>query len=561
MTRLGTALRAVTMCALALAYACSDSTQPKQNGDSTGNSNNNTPTTGKLTIWSDYAGSISVAVDRNPVGTTSPTSVAPVCGQSGTLTVSVAGGSHSITGTDGGRDWSGTTSVSVGGCTLYKLEGAQAPTTGQLSIWTDNANPIAVLVDGSPVGTTSTRFATAPTCGATGTITITLPAGTHTVAGTSGSSTWSTTATVTAGRCALQQLAAQTSGGTTGQLSIWTDYSSQIAVSIDGGFAGTLTSYFSSTTPTCGQSGTLTLTVPIGGHAIGGVSGATTWNGTATVAAGQCTLFKLSAPAGGGGSTGQLSIWTDYATQIAVKVDGSPVGTTTSYFTGQPACGQSGTITIALPAGAHAVSGVSGQTTWNGTATVVAGQCTLFKLSAPTAAPTGRLSVWTDYQNQIAVKIDGSSVGTTTSYFPNGPPTCGQSGTITVTVPPGAHSVTGASGATTWSGTATVIAGDCTLFKLNAPTGGGGGGGNSDAQLAIWTNNPTQVAAKVDGSSVGTLTSYFPTGTPTCGQNGTITLSRTPGVHTITATAGTLVWNGTVTLVSGQCLLYELRAP
>jgi hypothetical protein len=93
-------------------------------------------------------------------------------------------------------------------------------------------------------------------------------------------------------------------------------------------------------------------------------------------------LFKLNAPAGSG--TGQLSIWTNYSTQIAVRVDGTSVGTTTTYFsTGTPSCGQAGTITVTVPAGTHNVSGTSGQYTWNGNVTVVAGSCTLYELRSP----------------------------------------------------------------------------------------------------------------------------------------------------------------------------------
>jgi hypothetical protein len=101
---------------------------------------------------------------------------------------------------------------------------------------------------------------------------------------------------------------------------------------------------------------------------------------------------------------------------------------------------------------------------------VVAGQCTLYKLNAPTTTTTtGRLSIWTNYSQQIAVRVDGTSVGTTTTYFSSGTPSCGQTGTITVTVAAGTHSVGGTSGSYSWNGSASVTAGGCTLYKLNAP--------------------------------------------------------------------------------------------
>jgi hypothetical protein len=436
--------------------------------------------------------------------------------------------------------------------------GSGTVTTGRLSVWTDyqGAN-ITVSVDGSTVGTTSAAFTTAPACGQAGTVTVTVSAGSHGVSGVGGGNNWSGNVSVDAGGCTLFRLAAPTPPPqAVGQLSVWTNYSNQIAVRIDGTAVGNLTTYFPTSPPTCGQAGTVTITLSAGTHAIAGSSGSLTWNGAPNVVAGQCTLYELIAPVGP--PTGQLSIWTNYRNQIALKVDGTAVGSTTSYFAnGPPTCGQAGTVTVTLPAGPHTISGSSGTLTWNGTATVVAGQCTLFELNAPAPAPTGQISVWTNYSTQISVGIDGTPVGTLTQYFPNGPPTCGQAGTLTVTVPAGTHSISGLSGALTWSGTATAVAGQCTLFELDAPTGGGA----STGQLSIWTNYPTQIAVRVDGSAVGTTTSYFATGTPTCGQAGTITVTLTAGTHTISGVSGTVTWNGTATVVAGQCSLFELRSP
>ena len=82
---------------------------------------------------------------------------------------------------------------------------------------------------------------------------------------------------------------------------------------------------------------------------------------------------------------------------------------------------------------------------------------------------TGQLSIWTNYSTQIAVGVDGNSVGTTTKYFPFGPPSCGQAGTITLTLAAGTHSVSGMSGQYRWNGTATILPGVCTVYELDAP--------------------------------------------------------------------------------------------
>jgi hypothetical protein len=186
-----------------------------------------------------------------------------------------------------------------------------------------------------------------------------------------------------------------------------------------------------------------------------------------------------------------------------VKVDGAAVGSLTTYFSsGTPTCGQSGTVTVTVTPGAHRVQGESGQFTWDGTSDLVAGQCLLYQLNAPAAgggtgggstggggggtgggsgggAATGQLSIWTDYSQIIAIKVDGQSAGSLTQYFSSGTPNCGQAGTLTLTLAAGAHQVTGSSGSTSWNSSATVVAGQCQLYKLNAPAGGGTGGGGS----------------------------------------------------------------------------------
>jgi len=458
---------------LGLAAACSNSTEPTKPPQP----NPPAPEPGQLSIWTNYSSPVSVSVDGGAAGTTTATFTnAPSCGESGTVTLMLSPGQHSIAASANGHGWSGGASVSPGQCTLYKLEAPQTPppqTTGQLSIWTDNANPIAVFVDGTSAGSLATRFATAPACGASGTLTLTLPAGVHNISGSSGSDLWIASETVIGGQCVLHRLAA-------------------------------------AATP----------------------------------------------PPPPPPQLGQLSVWTNYTSPIAVKVDGNAAGTLTTYFqNARPACGQAGTITVSVPGGVHAVSGLSGQVTWNGTISIIAGQCTLYELEAPQSPPpsaTGQVSIWTDYPNQIGVRVDGNAAGTLTSYFSNGAPVCGQAGTLTLTLPAGAHGINGVSGSVTWNGTATVVAGQCTLYKLDAPAGG---------QISIWTNYPYQVAVNVDGASVGTLTSYFGTGTPTCGQAGTITVGRAAGLHSVTAQAGQVTWNGSVTVVAGQCTLYELRAP
>lgn len=97
---------------------------------------------------------------------------------------------------------------------------------------------------------------------------------------------------------------------------------------------------------------------------------------------------------------------------------------------------------------------------------------------------TARLSVWTDATSTgpIDVTVNRSAAGTLSTRFSSAPQ-CGQSGTLTVTVPSGATTISArSSNGTTWpDNTVQVGANQCFLYQLRAPTGGGGGGGGGGA--------------------------------------------------------------------------------
>jgi hypothetical protein len=94
--------------------------------------------------------------------------------------------------------------------------------------------------------------------------------------------------------------------------------------------------------------------------------------------------------------------------------------------------------------------------------------------NAYTSAPvgSGKVSFWTNWKRSGNMKLyfDGMYVGTFTSYFENGTPVCGQTGTLTVEYKPGTYSFKATSeggfSTKTWSGTVTITAGGCFLQGL-----------------------------------------------------------------------------------------------
>ncbi len=85
-------------------------------------------------------------------------------------------------------------------------------------------------------------------------------------------------------------------GNATGQIAVWSGTASggDISVFIDNTLVGTLTRYYTST-PNCGDSGTVTKTLPIGTHIISGkATGGTSWGPTnVTITAGGCLTVEF----------------------------------------------------------------------------------------------------------------------------------------------------------------------------------------------------------------------------------------------------------------------------
>jgi hypothetical protein len=114
------------------------------------------------------------------------------------------------------------------------------------------------------------------------------------------------------------------------------------------------------------------------------------------------------------------------------------------------------------------------------------------------AAPAaGRLSFWTDENYTIGIAV-GDARGTIASYFPTLAPTCGQSGTFTVTLPPGTQPYSASYGsALSWSNDAVVTSAGCTLVKVTVPKGPNGGVVQPLPQLSIAVDAPRPVVFSV----------------------------------------------------------------
>jgi len=202
---------------------------------------------------------------------------------------------------------------------------------------------------------------------------------------------------------------------------------------------------------------------------------------TLTVSAGGTTsIFTRSGTTGGGTTTttGNVSFWTnkDLACgSITVNVNGKS-GSITSYSpNGVSSCNVSGGANFTLPAGNYNyTASCSGGLTWSGTITVTAGGCLLQQLTSNsngggTTATTGNITFWLRADlgcGAISVSIGGKS-GSITTYNTGGVTSCNTTSGTTFNLPVGSYSYSAScSGGKTWSGTASITAGGCSLMEL-----------------------------------------------------------------------------------------------
>jgi len=91
---------------------------------------------------------------------------------------------------------------------------------------------------------------------------------------------------------------------------------------------------------------------------------------------------------------------------------------------------------------------------------------------------------------------------------------------------------------------------------------GTGSGTATTGQVVIWTDRAETgpISVVVDNGNVGTLTQYFTSGKPSCGDAGGITLRLPVGNHTVRATAEKRTWSlGSFEITAGGCLTYQLQ--
>lgn len=94
------------------------------------------------------------------------------------------------------------------------------------------------------------------------------------------------------------------------------------------------------------------------------------------------------------------------------------------------------------------------------------------------------------------------------------------------------------------------------------PLEGGSTGGNNEGQIMFWTRsdqNCGSISVSIANKS-GTISSYYSSGSPSCGASGCATFTLPAGSYTYTASCSNTTWGPTtVTVTKGGCFKMELQ--
>ncbi|MBS1775927.1 MAG: hypothetical protein JSS64_06560 [Bacteroidetes bacterium] len=136
---------------------------------------------------------------------------APSCGASGCATFTLNPGTYNFTASCSNKNWSGSVTVTANGC--YKMQltgnGNSGGNNGQVMFWTQtnsNCGSITVNCGGYSASVSSYFSSGAPSCGANGCATFTLPPGTYSYTAKCSSKNWNGTVTVSSNGCYKMQL-------------------------------------------------------------------------------------------------------------------------------------------------------------------------------------------------------------------------------------------------------------------------------------------------------------------------------------------------------------------
>ncbi|HTL08360.1 MAG TPA: hypothetical protein VL307_08900 [Chitinophagaceae bacterium] len=324
------------------------------------------------------------------------------------------------------------------------------------------------------------------------------------------------------------------------------------------GITKSITGYNSGGAPACGASGAATFTLDPGTYTYTAKCSNLTWNGSITVTAGNCSKVQLTGSGGGGAgtNTGQAMFWTAAdlgCGTITVTCNGISKNITGYNSGGAPACGAAGAATFDLNAGTYSYAAQCSGKTWNGTITVNGGACSKLQLtSTSNTTTTGQAMFWLASDlgcGTITVTCNGISRNIT-GYSSSGAPACGSSNSANFDLSAGSYSYTAKCNGFSWNGTVTVTANACNKIQLTAPANT-----NTTGKAMFWISSDLAcgtITVTCNGTTAS-ITSYYKSGTPSCGATGCANFTLKPGTYSYSGKCSNKTWSGSVTITANGC--------
>ncbi|MGB8194853.1 MAG: hypothetical protein WCF67_23160 [Chitinophagaceae bacterium] len=214
--------------------------------------------------------------------------------------------SASITGIFSGKvkDSSGADKTITNGKFTAKIviSGGGQPGTGQLTFWSKSSctagGPVSVKLSNNQTGSITTFTATAPNCGAAGTASFDLTAGTYSwVAKCGATDSITGVVTIAANQCVKNELIFGTPPAN-GQATFWAKNSctagGNITVRLSNAQTGTISSFIAAAPATCAVAGNANFTLPAGSYTWVAKCGPTdSVTGNLSVTASQCSKVEV----------------------------------------------------------------------------------------------------------------------------------------------------------------------------------------------------------------------------------------------------------------------------
>ena len=98
------------------------------------------------------------------------------------------------------------------------------------------------------------------------------------------------------------------------------------------------------------------------------------------------------------------------------------------------------------------------------------------------------------------------------------------------------------------------------IRSTNWPCGGGGNQTGTNGDVIFWTRSDQgcgPITVTINGSS-SVISSYYTSGSPSCGAGGGANFNLSPGNYNFTARCSNYNWSGSVTISANGCLRMEL---